>query len=184
MNRSNRTYTSPVLIAPGYSNSGPQHWQTIWQHESPEFVRVEQGSWIQPNAEDWIANIERKVAAAGPESVIVAHSLACIATALWAQQTTLKVKGVLFVAPADSESENFTLPVYGFEKIPSTPLPFKSILIGSTNDPYCSYERAKQLAENWNSSLINLGDKGHINAESDLDNWEEGRDYLDQLLAE
>jgi len=32
----------PVLIVPGWTNSGPQHWQTLWEHEHPEYRRVEQ----------------------------------------------------------------------------------------------------------------------------------------------
>ena len=29
-----------ILIVPGWSGSGPSHWQTIWEREHPEYRRV------------------------------------------------------------------------------------------------------------------------------------------------
>jgi predicted alpha/beta hydrolase family esterase len=57
-------------------------------------------------------------------------------------------------------------------------LPFPSMLVGSRNDPYCSFERAQGLAESWGSRFIDLGERGHINAESGLGDWPEGHQLL------
>ncbi|MNL75305.1 hypothetical protein D3C87_2010880 [compost metagenome] len=62
------------------------------------------------------------------------------------------------------------------------PLTFPSIVISSENDPYISIERAEYLAQQWGSDFVNVGQKGHINSESNLDYWEEGQAVLEQLI--
>ena len=52
----------------------------------------------------------------------------------------------------------------------------------SENDPYITFERAKYLAEIWGSDFVNIGEKGHINSESNLEYWEEGQLILEQLI--
>ena len=174
-------YSYPILIAPGYGSSGPSHWQTLWQQENPEFIRIEQKDWLKPVAEEWVESIERQVSQLGPDSIIVAHSLACVALVLWAQRTQLKIKGALLIAPADSESKEFGLSVEGFSNIPKEKLPIKSIVVSSTDDQFCSIERARELAKSWGSHFVNIGAKGHINAESNLGYWHEGRTFLEQI---
>jgi predicted alpha/beta hydrolase family esterase len=170
-----------VLIAPGFGSSGPEHWQTLWQKENPEFIRIEQKNWNEPIAKDWIESIEKQVAEIGSECVIVAHSLACIALTLWSTQTKLKIKGALLIAPPDTESPDFRLNVKGFSSIPTHKLPFQSIVVSSTNDQYCSIERSENLAQNWGSQFVNIGAKGHINAESNIGYWHEGRHFLSKI---
>ena len=46
----------PVLIIPGWTNSGPDHWQTHWQRELAEATRVEQRDWNLPVREEWVAD--------------------------------------------------------------------------------------------------------------------------------
>jgi len=171
-----------IFIAPGYGNSGPNHWQTLWQKENPEFIRIEQKDWFLPVAEEWIASIEKQVASFKENTIIVAHSLACIALALWSQQTKLSIKGALLIAPPDTESPEFPHEIKGFSQIPNNPLPFKSIVVSSTNDEYCHIHRAESFARNWGSKFINVGAKGHINANSDIYNWPEGRLYLNEIV--
>ena len=62
----------------------------------------------------------------------------------------------------------------------STPcnLPFRSVLLASHTDPYCSFQRAQALAAHWGSSFIDWGDAGHLNAESGLGAWPQGHDLL------
>jgi len=175
------SYPNPILIAPGYGSSGPNHWQTLWQKENPEFIRIEQKEWFRPVAAEWVESIERQVAQTNGETIIVAHSLACIALTLWAQQTRLSIKGALLIAPADTESEEFRLTVNGFNRIPAEQLPFRSIVVSSSNDPFCRIERAEWLANRWGSRFINIGDKGHINADSNLGEWREGRIFLNEI---
>ena len=54
--------------------------------------------------------------------------------------------------------------------------------MASENDPYASFERKQFLAEKWGSDFVNVGQKGHINSDSDLKYWEEGQLILQQLI--
>src|SRR5436853_313879 len=47
--------TTPVLVLPGYGDSGPEHWQSLWEAEDPACRRVVQRDWMLPRLEDWPA---------------------------------------------------------------------------------------------------------------------------------
>ena len=61
-----------VLLLPGWHNSGPDHWQSLWQLEHG-YVRVEQHAWDRPLRGDWMAQLEEAVLAAPAPVVLVAH---------------------------------------------------------------------------------------------------------------
>ena len=46
-----------IFILPGWQNSGPQHWQSLWQTRFG-YTRVEQHDWMRPLRGDWIARLE------------------------------------------------------------------------------------------------------------------------------
>ncbi|NSL87523.1 RBBP9/YdeN family alpha/beta hydrolase [Chitinophaga solisilvae] len=171
-----------VLTAPGLGSSGPLHWQTLWEQAVPGAKRIEQRDWNEPVCAAWVATIEKAVSQAGPHVVIAAHSLACIALAFWARQTRLPVQGALLVAPADSERPGFPQEAKGFSPIPQVHLPFKSIVVASTNDEYATIERSALFAHYWGSRFVNVGAKGHINATSGLGDWPEGQQLLKELV--
>ena len=94
-----------ILIIPGYTNSGPDHWQTRWQSRLSTARRVEQEAWSKPVREDWIANVVTAVNEAEKPVVLVAHSLG-VATAVQAIPEFRKpVAGAFFVAPPDVSYE-------------------------------------------------------------------------------
>ena len=64
------------------------------------------------------------------------------------------------------------------------PLPFKSTVIASTNDPYGGVAYAEECAAIWGSDLVNIGEAGHINSSSGLGAWPEGHRLLQQLKAD
>ena len=51
----------PVLIVPGWTNSGSEHWQSLWQRAHPEWRRVEQADWDRPDPEAWRGALEAAV---------------------------------------------------------------------------------------------------------------------------
>jgi predicted alpha/beta hydrolase family esterase len=53
-------------------------------------------------------------------------------------------------------------------------LPFRSLVIGSGNDPYCTVDEAQELAGHWGADFVLAGDVGHINSESGHGPWPEG----------
>jgi len=173
-----------VLILPGISNSGPQHWQSLWEKNNPAFLRVEQDDWITPNCSDWINRLEAAVTESGPNTVLVVHSLACLLVAHWAATTKQTIKGALLAAPPDPANVNFPAGVSGFAPIPQHPLPFKSILIASCDDHYATLNFSRELAGVFGSEFVNAGDLGHINSDSNIGDWQEGFEILKNLLSQ
>ena len=49
-----------VLVLPGWENSGPRHWQSLWEQRHG-YRRVEQHDWMKPLRGDWIARLEDMV---------------------------------------------------------------------------------------------------------------------------
>ena len=174
-----------VLLLPGWQNSGPGHWQTRWEALHGD-LRVEQHDWMRPLRGDWSAQLEEEVLAAPAPVLLAAHSLGCILVAAWAAHSrhTHKVVGALLVAPGDVERDDLRQQIPGWAPIVRQRLPFAATLVGSTNDPYCEAGRAQGLARDWGAHYIELGPCGHINAESGLGDWPQGRAWLLELTRE
>ncbi|MDB4989503.1 MAG: alpha/beta hydrolase [Myxococcaceae bacterium] len=173
-----------ILIVPGLGGSGPLHWQSRWQVNDARCVRVEQHDWDAPRCSEWVATLERAVREATSEVALVAHSLGVLLVAHWARTGSVqKVKGALLVAPPDVESVDRVPPMLmHFAPIPREPLPFPSIVVGSRNDDYACIDCPRELAESWRARFVDVGERGHINAESNLGAWEEGWRLLQGLL--
>ncbi|TWI97201.1 hypothetical protein JN11_03662 [Mucilaginibacter frigoritolerans] len=175
------TFKSTILIIPGLGNSGPQHWQSIWEKQF-NFIRVEQADWDAPVCDDWIENIQSEVKKHNAADIIlVGHSLACTTIAYWAKKYNVKIKGALLVAPSDTEAESYPPGTTGFTPVSLNKLPFPTITVVSTNDFYVTFERAQLFASAWGSELVNIGDAGHINLASGFGEWAEGLGILKQL---
>ncbi|MEK1907278.1 MAG: alpha/beta fold hydrolase [Pseudomonas sp.] len=171
------------LILPGYGDSGPTHWQSLWQQGDAQFRRVEQQDWLNPVCSDWVMALEQAVADSGADTVLVAHSLGCSLVAHWAAQTRLPIRGALLVAPPDPQGPAAELNLQGFAPLPPQALGFPSLLVASSDDPYGSLDYARAAAQRWGSRLQLIGAYGHINGDSGLGDWPEGRALLQSLLA-
>jgi predicted alpha/beta hydrolase family esterase len=66
--------------------------------------------------------------------------------------------------------------------MPLTPFAFPSIVVASSDDEYCTVDRAKTFATAWGSRYVEIGPAGHINSASGLGAWPAGRQLLDDLL--
>jgi predicted alpha/beta hydrolase family esterase len=62
-------------------------------------------------------------------------------------------------------------------------LPFPSVVVASTDDPFASLDRSRAFAAVWGSRLVTLERAGHINADAGFGPWPEGRRLLDELIA-
>jgi predicted alpha/beta hydrolase family esterase len=178
----------PVLLLPGWQNSGPSHWQSLWESAHGD-LRVEQHDWMHPLRGDWIVRLEEVLlgyADLGKAPVLLAaHSLGCLLVAAWAahSRNTHLVHGALLVAPGDPTSAASQGALHSWLPVVQQPLPFPAILVGSQDDPYCSFERARDFAQACGCRFIDYGARGHINADSGLADWPEGRQWLDSLRA-
>ena len=173
-----------VLILPGWQNSDVDHWQSLWE-QAHGYQRVEQHSWIKPLRGDWISRLEDVVLSCDEPAVLVAHSLGCIQVAAWASHSknTHRVKAALLVAAPDIEREDVSPMLPSWSPVPLQTLPFKTVLIASSNDPFCSLSHAKQLARSWGAEVIEAGEGGHLNSQSCLGDWPQAYDELLRLIA-
>ena len=168
-----------VLIVPGWRDSGPGHWQSLWAERMQGAVRVVQDDWITPKREAWVAALEKLVLESPQPVVIAAHSLGCIATAHLPEAAAARIRGALLVAPADPERRAV---LSDSAPVPYARLPYRSILVASSNDPYCPVRLAGAYARAWGSEFVRMQNAGHITAESGHGDWPLGLALLQSLL--
>ena len=170
-----------VIIVPGWRNSGPGHWQSLWAARLPKVLRVEQDDWISPIKRAWVQQLSSTIEQVEGEVVIAAHSLGCIATTHLPDAVKARVRAALLVAPADPERRGV---LADFAPVPYQRLPFPSIVVGSNTDPYCPVRLAGAYARAWGSEFVRLNDAGHINVESGHGEWPLGLALLQALGAD
>ncbi|MDJ1158424.1 alpha/beta hydrolase [Chelatococcus sp. SYSU_G07232] len=165
-----------ILIVPGWSGSGPDHWQTRWEDKLSTARRVEQEDWYKIHRDGWAARVAAAVEAATRPVVLVAHSCGVPAVAHAAPLLPAgTVRGAFLVAPP---GERAIRAIPGadpaFTPYPRDPLPFPSLLVASRTDDYCTYDEASDFALAWGSALVDAGDAGHLNTASGHGPWPEG----------
>jgi predicted alpha/beta hydrolase family esterase len=173
-----------VLIIPGLGGSGEHHWQTHLERSNPGAKRVYQDDWDNPELPYWLDRVAAVVART-PGAVLVAHSLGCPLVAHLAHRRPhLPIAAALLVAPADVDSARHTPEhIRAFAPIPLGRLPFRSIVVGSRNDPYMSFARAREVAFAWGAGFVDAGAVGHINVASGFGPWPDGARLLAQLIG-
>ena len=179
-----------MLVLPGWQNSGPTHWQSRWEALYGD-VRVEQSDWMRPLRGDWMMRLEEAIAdlearEPAPQVALVAHSLGCHLVAAWAAHSrrTARVRAALLVAPPDVERDEVRAALHSFIPLVRQPLPFPSLAVISSDDAYCDPAHASALAADWGARTLDAGARGHLNSDSGLGDWPEGRLLLAGLLAE
>jgi uncharacterized protein len=178
--------TPLCLTLPGLDDSGPDHWQTLWEAQRPNIERVPLGSWSQPSRNMWIARLEQALARARGPVVLIAHSLSCHLVAWWAslagEAAARPVAGALLVAPPDLDRVHIDHRIAEFAPSPRAVLPFPAVVMASRDDPWCSFTRSREMAANWLAAFCDAGELGHVNSASGIGAWPEGQMVLDRLL--
>jgi len=169
-----------ILTVPGLHGSGPAHWQSRWESRYPDWQRIEQHDWSRPSLPLWAERVSEGVSRASRVArhgaVLVAHSFGCLATLRQAVLDPVGIAGALLVAPADPDK-------FGVAALlPTWRLPFPTIVVASTNDPWMSQRTAFSWGTLWGSELVDAGAAGHINADSGLNDWPQGQALLATLL--
>ena len=185
--RSFRDEAPLVLTVPGLGSSGAGHWQSIWEAERGDTVRADLGMWDRPHRNSWVTKLDGAIRAARRPVVLAAHSLGCLAVAWWAaleaQPFGRPVAGALLVAPPDVDAPASDARLAAFGPAPKLLLPFPSVVIASSDDPYIDLGRAHGLAKYWGSHFVETGAIGHINAASNIGRFALGELWLDTLLT-
>ena len=173
------------LLLPGWLDSSPTHWQSRWE-TLHGCERVRQDDWLWPRRGDWMARLDEVLQASQRPAVLIAHSLGCQLVAAWSahSQHNGLVRAALLVAPPDPEREDTPPNLFNWRPIVRQRLPFASLVVTSTDDPYCEPGRAAQMIADWGSATVSIGARGHVNGESGLADWPEGQALLRTLLSD
>lgn len=173
-----------VLLLPGWQDSGPGHWQTLWEAQHGD-LRVAQADWFWPRRGDWMAQLENAVLASDIPALLAAHSLGCHLVAAWAAHSrhAAQVEGALLVAPPDLARPELPPQLTSWRPPVLRPLPFPAQLVYSSDDPYASVEASQAMALAWAAQALSAGQAGHLNAASGLGLWPQARAWLLSLPA-
>ena len=176
---------STVVFVPGLRDHVPDHWQTLLQARLPGSLCVPRLGKSVLSCDAWVEAIDRTIESAPGPVVLVGHSAGVIMTAHWALRHRRAVRGALLATPPDLARELpagypdvVTLAQNGWMPIPLEPLPFESIVVASTNDPLCAFERAADLAWRWQAQLVSAGAAGHLNPASGFGEWAQAAELL------
>jgi len=171
-----------VLIVPGLRDAVDDHWQTLLQRDLRKAARPV-ASVLPMGRENLscsarVAEIERTAQSIEGPIVAVAHSGGCIMLAHWARKTRRAVRGALLATPPDFEKpmpDGYptidALRAGGWLPVPRSPLPFRSIVAASRNDPLARLSRVAARASDWRSEIADLGFVGHLNPASGFGEW-------------
>ena len=179
-----RVTEADILILPGWSDSGPDHWQSRWEKKLSTARRVIQEDWNAPRRAVWQAAIERAVLAAERPVVIVAHSLGSVALLHAAARGGDKIAGAFLVAPP-SESVLREIPAVDkdFLPFPRARLAFPTVIVAANDDPYADPPFARDLAADLGAQFLDAGAAGHINVASGHGPWPEGSMAFANFIA-
>jgi uncharacterized protein len=175
--------TSPTfVIVHGLNGSPAGHWQRWLEGELLSLgfrVRFpDLPSREAPDLGDWIAPLHATLVDAGPDAVVIAHSLGAL---LWMQYASApacaSVNRVLLVAPPGMSELDELAKVTGHRSVSllgeRLRIPAKTILMaGSLQDPYCRRGFFEEYARPLSISPIYLPDRfRHVNIESGHGPW-------------
>ena len=162
----------------------PRHWQSRWEALYGD-ERVEQADWMTPaGATGW----------RGSDEVLLAADTPCPCGPL----TRLPAGGELgrplpstppagrrpcWWPPPDTERPDMPPQLHNWKPIRRPRLPFASIAVVSTDDPYCSLERVTEFTQAWGSRVVVAGPRGHLNGDSGLGDWPEGPRAAERLCG-
>ncbi len=169
-----------ILVVAGHEGSGPDHWQSRLVAKLSAARIVEQDDWLYGSLDVAIQRIVDAVMASQKPVIFVGHSAgsALVPHAvpkLRAANIVDRVKGAFLVSPPSALSLAALSGIDpNFQNVPRDPLPFPSVVVASSNDPFATLEEASDVALAWGSKLIEAGAAGHINASSGHGPWPEG----------
>lgn len=180
-----------ILIIPGLRDHVEEHWQTRLAARLPRVRVVPPMGRANLDCATRVEAIDRELMAIGGPVIIVAHSGGVIMLAHWAAwpgRTRKPVRGALLATPPDFEMampQGYptmnALQDAGWLPVPRMPLPFPSIVAASRNDPLADIRRVRQLARDWGSRFVDLGDVGHLNPASGHGEWPQAAVFIREL---
>ncbi|MCE2570454.1 RBBP9/YdeN family alpha/beta hydrolase [Motilimonas eburnea] len=177
--------TITIVNVPGYTNAGPQHWQTYIEKKFKHTVRVQQQDWLSPVRQTWIDGLEQTLSQVSGKVVLVGHSCGANTIVQWAQQhNNANVIGALLVAPADIDSASAVKAIQVQRPQAIQALWFPSILAYSDNDAHARPEVSEHFAQCWGSELAFFKGADHFHTEAGFGDWPAGDALIEQLAGQ
>jgi predicted alpha/beta hydrolase family esterase len=180
--------TPTVLIVPGLREHVAEHWQTVLAARLPRVRVVPPMGRKNLDCHARVESLEYEVGRIGGPIVLVAHSGGVITVAHWAHTQRRPIRGALLATPPDFEQpmpEGYptmeALRAAGWLPVPRDPLPFPSIVAASRNDPLGRFERVTELASDWGSRCVDLGEVGHLNPASGFGEWPQAQSFIQEF---
>lgn len=183
-----RKQETTVLIIPGLRDHVAEHWQTLLAEKLPNVCTVPPLEEDKLSCKARVDAVQQQLDKISGPVILVAHSAGVLMVAHWAAAYERPIKGALLATPPDLNSTwpaNYPTPeslqANGWSPLPTGPLPFPSIVAASANDHLASLEAVAEMAHNWQSELVNLGNVGHLNPASGFGPWSQAEDLIRQL---
>ena len=174
-----------ILTIPGLDNSGPTHWQSLWERRFADSERIQLGNWSAPQKDQWGARIAETIAAEPEPVLVAAHSLGCHAFVHWFAGASSvardRIAGALLVAPPDLSELRRSNRAASFTDSPPLSSQVPMIVVASDDDPYAKTAHVWRLSRHWDARFVNAGPFGHINADSGIGDWPYGQYLLASL---
>ncbi|MEA9391920.1 alpha/beta hydrolase [Acerihabitans sp. TG2] len=167
-----------TVLVPGINDSGPEHWQSLWGQSHPQWRRIAQRDWLQPDLDGWLSAIRRAIGNTQAPVLLIGHSFGALSSWYYASRFPGQVAGVVLVAPA--EPVRFEIE----DRITAAPLPVPSLMFASHNDPLLTINRARHWAQAWGAELVDVGDAGHINAQAGFGAWPHGLERVEEFARQ
>jgi predicted alpha/beta hydrolase family esterase len=168
-----RTSDFDLLIVPRLGGAAAGDWPSRWRAKlsTARFVAPKDPGDRRP--ERWIDAAVKAASDAARPVLFIGHGLgaATIAAASKALNRA-DVRGALLVAPPD-DAALIRLGGDAWQRT-HAPLPWRSVVIASRNDPEGAYDAVAALANDWGAHLIDAGLAGGIDAASGHGPWPEG----------
>ena len=169
---------SKTLIVPGLDGSPAPHWQAWWAATDPNAVLVDLPDPHRPAPALWETELAGMILR-HPDCILVGHSLGSILISrILAKWPQLRIGAALLVAPAETAGNDR---IGHFGPIPEMPFGIPAMVVGSRNDPWMSFGRARLLARAWGADFTDLGFAGHVNVASGFGPWTQGKALRDRL---
>ncbi|WP_127792041.1 alpha/beta hydrolase [Agromyces sp. LHK192] len=173
------------VVVPGIDGSGPEHWQTLWEASDPGLVRFAPASWTAPDRDDWRRALRAAIVAAGPDAIVIAHSLGCLAAVdVLTAPDAPPCAGVFLVAVPDVDGPRYPDAAASFRPVRPTPIGVPAVVVASTDDEFGPFAAVAGFAADLEARLVVAGAHGHLNALSGIGHWPEGRALLEDFAAE
>ncbi|MEV7519291.1 alpha/beta fold hydrolase [Streptomyces sp. NPDC091371] len=168
------------LTVPGYTGSGPDHWQTHLENTYEGFSRVVQDDWASVDRDRWVARLDEAVRAVDDEVFLIGHSCGAVTAAQWAAtRFDTRVVGGILVAPADVEAADALPAIRPQAPLPAVVLPMRAHLVLSDDDPFLPLERGLALADTWGTTVEIVPGGGHLATRDGYGPW----DHVATLIA-